>query len=129
MRKIVTGILAALIAGGGTVLASAPAQAGQLNGVCEDSELCVYRDAYRSGGIADFEWSATDYSQWTFYGSRTTLNDNVSSIHNEGNFLRVRIWEHAGYTGRLLDVIGQNTVKDTLPGYDNMASSHQYFTG
>ncbi|ANN20025.1 hypothetical protein SD37_33420 [Amycolatopsis orientalis] len=121
--------MAALIASGAGVLVSAPAQAGQLNGVCEDSEFCVYRDAYLSGGVADYEWGARDYSQWTFYGSSTTVNDNVSSVKNEGNILRVRIWEHANYSGRLLDVINQNTEKWTLPGYDNTASSHEFFTG
>lgn len=121
--------MAALIASAATVLVSVPAQAGHFNGVCEDSEICLYPETSFRGHVADFYSDIPYYPNWTYYGTRDTLNDSASSIINEANILRVRVWEHTGYTGRLLDAIGQNSRKDFLTGYDNTVSSHEFITG
>lgn len=120
MRRLVTSALVALSLGGAVAMA-APAQAAHFDGRCDIGEICLYEHHNSGGAVADFASDVHDYTIWVFYGTRTNLNDNVSSAWNNTNFGVVYLYEHTHQNGRTIASIGAQTSRNVE---DNVASSH-----
>ncbi|MEV4662512.1 peptidase inhibitor family I36 protein [Micromonospora echinofusca] len=85
-------------------LAVAPpaAHAGNMNGVCESGEFCVWFYAGYSGAIADMAYNEPNYSGKTFYNSSTSRNDNVRSAKEKAVTSVACMYENANYSGHII---------------------------
>lgn len=132
-RKIAVGLAAA----GSAPLVSAGV-AGADPGVCESGEVCLFENNdYNQGGTPHVrQWTGDDatYTNNDWYdsedGSWTTdgLNDEASSIKNQGTSCNVALYQHSNYSGA-----SSTFARGASDGYltnnnigDNRASSHDW---
>ncbi|WP_431894695.1 peptidase inhibitor family I36 protein [Micromonospora haikouensis] len=108
--------------------APAAANAGNMNGVCESGEFCVWFYAGYTGPIADMEFNEPNYSGKTFYNSTTSRNDNVRSA-KENAFTSVAcMYENANYSGHIIFTNMTSSVSDFGSWNDKASSSRFIYT-
>jgi hypothetical protein len=90
---------AVVMATGSLSLAPGAANAANLDGSCQASEVCLYQNQFYGGGLADFVGNDSDYSNNNFVNSGTGLNDRVSSVKNRDSNCDVRLYPAANYGG------------------------------
>ena len=62
------------------------------DGVCESTEVCVWKDSGYSGGKLDWDANDLHYSNNNFFNTATTVHDEVSSVRNKGTSCNVRMY-------------------------------------
>lgn len=102
------------------------------NGVCEATELCLYRDKDLHGYVIDYPQGASDstYNNNDFPGTNLPVNDQISSWFNRSN-RHVCIYDNSNYGGNgqhLPPNGGHGNMDDTSVGGDD-ASSHRVVSG
>jgi len=84
-----------------------PAQAAVANGICEDGELCLWRDADFQGCLFDLPldgarpagWNPDDFRKARYKTcGNVSVNDSLTSYQLRGDYY-VSFWEHPGTKG------------------------------
>ncbi|MFI5803389.1 peptidase inhibitor family I36 protein [Streptomyces sp. NPDC051561] len=121
-------IAAALLAGVALAVSVAPAaQAAQsYNGVCDDHEVCNYRLANYSGGIADFYTNIPDYDGYAWFNYGGNINDSTSSLKNNADLNILESYQHKNAGGGYFTT-GTNGKRASFTStWDNTVSSHYF---
>lgn len=83
--------LAALLALG-TLFVGLPAGAATRNGMCEGTEVCVWRDAGKTGGTLEWQVDDLHYSNDNYWNTANSVHDSVSAVRNRGQSCNVRMY-------------------------------------
>lgn len=80
-----------------------PASAGNMNGVCESGEFCLYFNENYGGPLADMEFNEPNFQGKTFANSNVSRNDNSRSGKDRGFTANGCIYRAANYSGGLIN--------------------------
>ncbi|MEU6074896.1 peptidase inhibitor family I36 protein [Micromonospora sp. NPDC047074] len=83
-------------------VAPGAAHAGNMDGVCDSGELCVWFYAGYSGPIADMAYNEPNYAGKTFYNSSTSRENNVRSAKERAFTSVACMYENANYGGHII---------------------------
>lgn len=133
-RKTLVGALLAVGLAIPAVFMAAPAQAAVSD--CPSGATCLWEDAgYVTNGngtaLVSFQYYIPDLSLWHYNGTTISANDSVSSVYNNGNISKVRLWQNANRTGWYLEFAkktGDSDLSNNGSGVNDNISSG-YFDG
>lgn len=94
-RFLYPSLLALVVTG--AVVGVALAIDQNFDGTCVAGDVCNYRDSFRTGLIASATGSDSDYSNDTWPGTGTSLNDSVTSMWNRKSSYDVLWYPFADY--------------------------------
>lgn len=123
-RTVKVAVMAAA-AVAAVVGSSSAAQAGTVDGTCNDHEVCNYRLTSYTGGIWDTPDDVSNYLGW-YFNNGYTLNDRTSSLKNNADWYDVTHYTDANYSGAYLTT-GTNSARASINAtWDNQFSSHYF---
>lgn len=119
---------------------SGNSQATPYNGVCDDNEICVYKDANRGAYYSDFLYAYGDYggcpdchtynsppSCNTYRSALCLLNDSVSSMDSWSDHRKARFFTDKNWDGSS-EIVGIYARVDQAK-YNDRYSSHCWNDG
>jgi hypothetical protein len=121
-----------LVGGAATVALAAPANAGDYNGVCENSEICLFWGPSFNDGVADFfGHSKYAFDNYTFkgsgYGVGQRVNDNAASMINGSAFCSVDVYRDTWMRGpELRTSPSRSRDANSLGSLANQISSYSF---
>jgi hypothetical protein len=119
----VTPLLLATVITGPDATMDSSASYEPRNGVCEESELCLYSGVGQSGDIYDVApcENLRNYRGRTYINSSQSLNDSVDSVWNRSGYV-YEFYRGSRYRGESETVFSG---RRELYSVDDEASSHQ----
>lgn len=114
----------------GTMVVAAPASAA--TGDCPSGSTCYWKDSnYATGGVGwiyfEYQNGARDFSRYNFDFGNGPVNDNATSVYNNGNSQYSYTYVNSYFNGLLLQ-LATKTGSGNLTGYSNDSASSGGFS-
>jgi hypothetical protein len=114
MKKRKALVLSAIVAVSIGVT-QAPVRAANYNGVCEATDVCLWKNADYLGPVFDRTNGDSNYTGDQYFNSAGAVNDETSSIWGRGSSTwRVRVYQNPGYSGNVA-CFDPNEITPSLP--------------